>query len=260
MKLNFLFYCLARGLCVFVFSFAITITYSQGSGLCPPNLDFEYGDFTNWECLRGYVISTGIENVVNLSVSGPSEVHTIIPANNLELDEYGFFPKSCPNGSGYSVMLGNQLGGHEAEGLTYTYTIPPGTKRFSIIYNYAVVLQNPNHQPTEQPRFRARIVDVNSNAEINCVSFDFTASSSLPGFKVSRTAPDVLYKDWTPISIDLSSYAGKTIRLEFITSDCTFNRHFGYAYVDVNSNCSGTFIGSTLCEGDSSVSMTAPYG
>jgi len=259
MNLNSLGYCLARMLCLIVFDFAITDSHAQGS-ICPPNLDFENGDFTNWQCSQGYVVSTGGDNVVTLSVTGPGSVHTIIPASNREMDEYGFFPKSCPNGSGYSVMLGNNLGGHEAESLSYTYTIPAGVSRYSIIYNYAVVLQNPNHQPSEQPRFRAKVIDVSTNTEISCVSFDFTASSSLPGFNVSPIAGDVLYKDWTPITVDLRSYAGKTITLEFITSDCTFNRHFGYAYIDVNSNCSGTIIGSTLCEGDTTVSLTAPYG
>jgi len=246
-------------LCFLVFSLKIIDTHSQGM-LCPPNLDFERGDFSNWACSEGTVMSTGTDNVVDLSPVNPDSVHRIIPASNRELDEYGFFPKSCPNGSGYSVLLGNNTGGHQAEGLSYTYTIPAGTTRFSIIYNYAVVLQNPNHQPTEQPRFRARVIDESNGKQIDCVSFDFTASSSLPGFLVSPVAGDVLYKDWTPITVDLSDYAGKTIRLEFITSDCTFNRHFGYAYVDVNSNCSGTIIGSTLCEGDLTVSLTAPYG
>lgn len=259
MNLNFLFYCFVRGLCVFFFSFTITDSHSQGA-LCPPNLDFEMGDFTNWQCLQGLVANIAGENVVDLNATYPGEVHRIIAAKNQELDEYGRFPKSCPNGSGYSIMLGNNIGGHQAEGLSYTFTIPVGTKRYSIIYNYAVVLQNPNHQPYEQPRFRAKIIDVNTNSEISCVSFDFTASSSLPGFQVSPLSPEVLYKNWTPITVDLSRYAGRTIKLEFITSDCTFNRHFGYAYIDVNSICSGSFVGSTMCEGDTSVLLTAPWG
>ena len=259
MNFNFLYFSFVRGLYVFILSFAITDTHSQG-GLCPPNLDFENGDFTNWLCLVGSVANIGGVNVVSLNNAPPGSVHTIIASNNQELDEFGSFPKSCPNGSGYSMMLGNKFGGHEAEGISYTYSIPIGTTRFSIIYNYAVVLQNPDHLPPEQPRFRARVIDVTDNTEIDCVSFDFTASSSLPGFNVSSVSPSVLYKDWTPISVDLSRYAGKTIRIEFITSDCTFNRHFGYAYIDVNSNCSGNFIGSTICEGDAFASLTAPFG
>ncbi len=259
MNIYSLRFCFARILCFIVFVFTITDSQAQGI-ICPPNLDFEKGDFTNWECSVGYVVSNSGNNIVTLGTTGPGSVHTIIPASNRDMDEYGLFPKSCPNGSGFSVKLGNDIGGHEAEGLSYTYTIPAGVNRFSIIYNYAVVLQNPSHQPSEQPRFRAKVIDVANNNEISCVSFDFTASSSLPGFRVSPTVADVLYKDWTPITVDLSGYAGKTIRLEFITSDCTFNRHFGYAYVDVNSNCSGTIIGSTLCEGDTTVSLTAPFG
>ncbi|MBK5272634.1 MAG: hypothetical protein JJE22_16660, partial [Bacteroidia bacterium] len=259
MNLYSLRFYFASALCFIVFVLAINDSHAQGI-ICPPNLDFENGDFTNWECSQGYVVNNNGVNEVSLTNSGPGSVHTIIPANNQELDEYGFFPKSCPNGSGFSVKLGNNLGEHEAEGLAYEYTIPAGVSRFSIIYNYAVVLQNPNHQPYEQPRFRAKVIDVSNNTEINCVSFDFTASSSLPGFKMSPVAGDVLYKDWTPITVDLSDYAGKTIRLEFITSDCVFQKHFGYAYVDVNSNCSGTIIGSTLCEGDTNVLLTAPFG
>lgn len=34
------------------------------------------------------------------------------------------------------------------------------------------------------------------------------------------------------------------------TADCTFRRHFGYAYIDVNSECSGRFEGASFCPED----------
>jgi len=46
----------------------------------------------------------------------------------------------------------------------------------------------------------------------------------------------------------------------FKTGDCTFQKHFGYAYIDVNSECSGTFVGATYCPDDTAVSVTAPFG
>ena len=231
------------------------------NGLCPPNLDFEEGSFNHWECVTGEVVESAGVNTVSLSTTGQNpQRHRIISQADNTVDVFGQFPTLCPNGSGYSVKLGNESGGHQAEGLYYTYSIPASVQQFSIIYNYAIVLQDPNHTSSQQPRFRARIIDLSTNSEINCVSFDFTSSGALPGFKTSTAAANVVYKDWTPISVDLSSFAGKTIRLEFITSDCTFQEHFGYAYIDVNSNCSGTIAGTTYCEGDDSMKLVAPHG
>ena len=259
MKKKLLQLCAYRIVIIIFLGFAAVTANSQ-SGLCPPNLDFEFGDFSHWECKSGFVSSADNNTVGWASTGQDPDRHTIIPGGSTALDPYGSFPISCPNGSGFSIKLGNNNGGHEAEGVFYTYSIPANISRFSIIYNYAIVLQNPNHQEAEQPRFRARIIDLTDNSEIHCVSFDFTASSSLPGFLQSPVAGNVIYKDWTPISVDLSSFIGKTIRLEFITSDCTFTQHFGYAYIDVNSNCNGVISGSTLCEGDTSLLISAPNG
>jgi gliding motility-associated-like protein len=232
------------------------------AGSCPPNIDFEKGNFNNWECRVGMVSSNPVNDIEWIGyVQRPGRHEIIASAGNTAVDEFGGFPVVCPNGSGYSVKLGNKAVNAEAEGLFYTYDIPANLTRFSLIINYAVVLQDPDHMINEQPRFRARIVNVtDGETNIDCVNFDFTASASLPGFQVSTTLFNVRYKEWTPISIDLTAYIGKKIRLEFITSDCTRGAHFGYAYIDVNSSCSGAIAGTVLCHGDPGISLTAPYG
>ncbi len=234
---------------------------ARAQNTCPPNLDFENGDFTNWLCKTGGVSASGGQNILSLSVSGQTNTrHTIIPYSDTTKDLYGGFPVLCPNGSGYSVKLGNSNSGSEAEGIFYTYNIPATASNFSILYQYAVVFENPGHDPEEQPRFRARVINATDNDTIGCVSFDFTSSANLPGFKQSTISSQVLYKDWTPVSLNLSGYAGKTIIVELITSDCTRGGHFGYAYVDVNSQCDGSIIGTTICVGDTSITLVAPYG
>ena len=228
------------------------------SGLCPSNLDFEQGDFSNWACQAGTVDASG-----NLQIFPSPPIpgrHTIIRASTAGIDPYGLFPENCPNGSGYSVKLGNSGGNHEAEGLSYTYTIPNTVTTFSMLFNYAVVLQDPNHTFFQQPRFRARIIDLSTNLPIPCVNFDFIASASLPGFQVSPTNSTVVYKTWTPITIKLDAFIGKTIKLEFITNDCIFTAHFGYAYVDVNTNCNGAITGNNICPGDQAITLSAPFG
>ena len=230
-------------------------------GLCPPNLDFEAGNFFNWVCQSGQVFAVGNQNVITWTGTGPVPgQHTIINAATAGVDPYGFFPEACPNGSGYSVKLGNNGGNHNAESISYTYAIPSTLTTFSVIFNYAVVFQDPNHFPWEQPRFRARIVDLTTGNPIPCVDFDFVATASLPGFQQSPVDPSVFYKGWTPITINLSGYIGRTIMLEFITSDCVFVAHFGYAYIDVNTQCNGAIQGSTVCAGDNQITMTAPFG
>lgn len=248
-----------RLLCILLVGF--TPMSAFGQALCPPNIDFELGDFSNWECRIGVVSGANGSNQITWLGTGQAfDRHTIIPANTGNTDPYGLFPENCPNGSGYSIKLGNSQSGAQAEGVSYTYTIPANVTQFSIIYYYAIVLQDPSHPAHEQPRFMARVIDLSENAEINCVSFDFTASGSLPGFLPSPVVPSIVYKDWTPITLDLTPYAGKTIQLEFITSDCTRGGHFGYAYIDVNAACNGAIIGSTICQGETTANLQAPFG
>lgn len=243
-------------------TWASFFTARSQSVTCPPNIDFELGNFSGWECKAGYVVvDIGGANITQLLTTGQmAGRHTMIPSTNTEVDPYGLFPKKCPNGSGYSIQLGNDIAGSESEGISFKYSIPANATKFSLIYHYAIVLQNPGHTAQEQPRFRAKIFDLSTNQEINCVSFDFTASSQLPGFLESPVSNVVVYKGWTPITVDLSAYAGKDIRLDFITSDCTRNGHFGYAYVDVGSSCNGAIDGAYLCDGDNFVNLNAPNG
>lgn len=180
------------------------------------------------------------------------------------VDPYGGFPINCPNGSGYSIRLGNDLGGGQAEGISYEFTIPANQNTYSLIYHYAVVFQDPNHQEFQQPRLELEITNVSDGTRIDCSSFTFIPYGSLlPGFFLSPNPVDttpVWCKDWSAVSINLNGHAGKTIRLFFKTADCTFTRHFGYAYIDVNSECSSEFVGATYCPDDTTVIVTAPYG
>jgi gliding motility-associated-like protein len=232
---------------------------------CPDNIDFESGNFNGWTCYTGYTSAVGSDNLISLLPSaGPvHNKHTIYASNSNAKDIYGGFPVNCPNGSGHAVKLGSTEAGGQAEGISYEFTIPPNDNSYLLTYYYAVVFQAPHHQPNEQPRMETEVTNVSDNSIISCASFSFIAiGSSIPGFQVSNLSDtiDVLYKNWTAVSVDLSGNAGKKIRLFFKTADCTFRRHFGYAYVDVNTECSTNFVGATYCPDDTLVNVVAPYG
>ena len=233
---------------------------------CPPNIDFETGTFNNWTCYTGNVSAGGGVNSIFLTQSaGPvPNQHTMFASGTGETDFFGGFPVTCPNGSGYSVKLGNNTGGGQAEGISYEFTIPAGRNIYSLIYHYAVVFQDPGHEIFQQPRLEIEALNVTDNEIILCSSFTFIPFGSiLPGFFVSpiqQDTTDVWCKDWSAVSMNLDNKAGKKIRITFKTADCTFTRHFGYAYIDVNSECSSEFVGATYCPDDAFVNVTAPFG
>ncbi|GAA4750814.1 hypothetical protein GCM10023229_34450 [Flavisolibacter ginsenosidimutans] len=233
---------------------------------CPPNIDFEAGNFNNWTCYTGFTASVGGVNQINLTVSGPTfNRHTMYTASTGETDPYGGFSVHCPNGSRHSIRLGNDQGGGEAEGISYEFAIPANRNEYSLIYQYAVVFEDPVHEVSQQPRMVVEITNVTDNEIISCSSLTFIPFGNiLPGFFESSTkGPDgtpIWCKDWSAVSINLDHLAGKTIKLFFKTADCTFRRHFGYAYIDVNSECSSEFVGATFCADDTAVTVTAPYG
>lgn len=250
---------LAWSWCLVVYS----VSHAQ---TCPPNIDFETGTFDGWTCYTGGAGVVGDKNVISLSFSGPVPGrHTMYTRTATpELDPYGGFPVVCPNGSGHSIRLGNNSAGTEAEGISYEFTIPPNRNVYSLIYHYAVVFQDPNHLEYQQPRMEIEITNVTDNTIISCSSFTFIPyGSPLPGFFISNSPggdTPVWCKDWSAVSINLDGHAGKTIRLFFKTADCTFRRHFGYAYIDLNSECSGEFTGARFCPGDTAVQLVAPFG
>ncbi len=252
--------CVVKAVTALFFLFCLSASFLFAQSSCPLNIDFETGTFQNWQCYKGIVQELGIANVITVNPSvATSNIHTIVPKGVL-VDYYGNFPISAPNGGNYSVRLGNDGTGAQAERISYTFNVPANQTNFSLTYQYAVVLQDGGHTPLEQPRFTAKVFDVAANSYITCSSFDYVATSQLPGFKKSTVLSNVVYKSWTPVTLNLSGYQGKQIRLEFTTSDCTVGGHFGYAYVDINQNCTNLITGADYCSYATSVSLSGPAG
>ena len=246
-------------------TFCTLFSFQSYSQNCPPNIDFETGTFDHWTCYTGNVSASGGINTIYLSpVNGPVPNQHTMYSSSSELDYFGGFPVNCPNGSGHSIKLGNNTGGGQAEGISYEFTIPAGQNVYSLIYHYAVVFQDPNHEIYQQPRLEIEVSNLTDNTVLNCSSFTFIPFGNiLPGFFLSPNQQDttnIWCKDWSAVSINLNNNAGKTIRLFFKTADCTFTRHFGYAYIDVNSECSSEFVGATYCPDDAFINVVAPFG
>lgn len=179
------------------------------SNLNAPYIHCTYGDFYNPYCYNG----------VNYGR------HTVITQQGEDPNTNGGL-QMIPPGENYSIRLGNSNTGAEAESISCDILVD--TNNYDLlILKYAAVMENPNHSPSHQPRFKFDILDVNDH-QINpeCLSADFISNVSL-GW---HSTGNVLWKDWTNVGVDISDYHGETIRVRLTTYDCEESGHFGYAY------------------------------
>ncbi|MBU6158627.1 MAG: gliding motility-associated C-terminal domain-containing protein [Bacteroidetes bacterium] len=239
---------------------------------CPENLDVEFGNFSRWESNTGRVStdSTRIPNFIqndsliwnNTGGFFSDRYELIDRVSNPPVDKYGGFPVNPTIGGGrYSIKLGSdkndpasplRLPNALTESVRFKIVVDDLVETPSILFSFAVVFENPNHPNNlhtygEQPRFIARMYEVGGDT-LPCVNFTFVASDPALTFDTSAIYKIdssqlqypgainfalVKYLPWNQVFINLKPYKGKTLYLEFTTTDCTKKGHFGYAYVDV---------------------------
>ncbi len=240
-----------------LFSALALFCYSASRGqtvTCPPNLDFEGGDLSQWNFYTGWCCPISATS----STSAVSGRHTLTSGTGN--DYYGGFPVVAPGGGSYSMKLGNDNVGAEAERARYYVHVPAGVSNYSLIYRYAVVFEDPAHYAYEQPRFEVKAYDSATNNLITCAQHSYVAAGSLAGFTLSSAtyAWNVWYKPWSTGILDLSGYGGQTIAVDFAAGDCALGGHFGYGYVDMS--CGLFQIMSVNCGSSATVTLTAPPG
>lgn len=162
----------------------------------------------------------------------------------------------CP-GCDSTVRLGNSGIGAQWEAIDYKVTVDTMIGAI-LILKYAAVLENPNHLPTDQPRFSFDLLDEYTTPVGNaCDHADFVSSDSM-GWNSLNNQNQIMWKDWTTVGFDLSDYHGQTLKLRFKTCDCSIGGHFGYAYF--TTRCTTRNITALECGSVDSNTFTAPEG
>lgn len=219
---------------------------------CLNNEGFEDGDFTGWTGFSGTNSGTGAISwsggLNSLGANLPPSTlaqHTIFTASSL--DPYAidsltnhpdlFMTTVSPSGGYYSVRLGNTNVGAGAEGLKVSYT--PSSAENIFYYQYACVFQNAGHTTTHEPGFMVRVYDASSVIIPALCDTIYGPDPVVPFLHVAASAPDpsVLYRRWSSVGINLNTYIGQTVTIEFVNFDCSETGHWGYTYLDVS--CSG---------------------
>ncbi|MDR1726189.1 MAG: gliding motility-associated C-terminal domain-containing protein [Bacteroidales bacterium] len=170
----------------------------------------------------------------------------------------GYILRTVPEGRNESVRLGN-WDGNKSESLTYSYLIDTNINNL-LLLRYAVVMKDPfGHTSSNRPRFTLEILDSNGIIiDPVCGYANFVAGENTDDW--NEAANKILWKDWTTIGFDVSSYHNKKIKVRLTTRDCADGNptHCGYAYFTLN--CESKMINNFSCGIVDSSSFTAPEG
>jgi gliding motility-associated-like protein len=224
------------------------LTFAQPSACF--NADFEDNSFNNWtgyygSCCAINTPNQGFTNQHQIMV-GPGTDPMVAGCGNLSI---------VPPGGNFSAMVGDFTGtGAQASRLQYNFTITPQSNM--IIVKYAVVLEDPGHSVSQQPRFEAQLYDAAGNP-LPCTFYQVAAANGVPGF---QNCGSYRWKDWTTFGVDVTQYMGQTITLDVATGDCSLGGHWGYAYV--SASCSSLTLSAFYCQNgaNNSATLTAPDG
>ena len=238
---------------------------SFGQSVDCDNLGFEKGTFQGWELLMGDVSPSRLPGDFRLE---PGSLH---PENGqlghvITHVSEGVDPNVRQQisvvapGSQYSIRIGDLDAGGYVDQIRTTFTV--SAQKPLLRYQFAVVLENPNHRYDRQPGF-SLLIRTLAGDTISCGYYEAIATNQTAGFQYQERDypyPRLIYRDWTAHVLDLRAYAGQTLRLEVTTHDCYEGGHLGYAYFD--AQCLGmTPEATTSCTSQGTLMrLTVPAG
>jgi gliding motility-associated-like protein len=215
------------------------------------NTDFEFGNFVTWRGMLGKCC--GDSNFIYGMIP---ERQKIVSIPGFDSYSNNTVTQLAPNSGHFTARLGNYFVGGESEKLVKSFLITPDNANFT--YQYAVFLEDPpGHSHIKKPKFQVDIFDENHQLlPDQCAHYEVTAGPETDSWVHNGL---VRYKDWSTVSVDLTTYLGQTITVEFKTEDCGLLGHFGYAYID--AYCGPMTIAvNDFCENADSISISAPVG
>lgn len=225
------------------------------------NADFEAQNYSGWQTLCGKVNSSSYD-IINQTLYTPGIGQSCLGAGDQHLIILGgvdplvpTIPMVNPNGGSATVRIGDgtNINAYGAV-LRQTFLVDANSSIFS--YSYAAVLEDPGHSPMEQPFFRVRITDQNGTI-INCGNYQAYAADGQYGWV---DLGSYVYKNWSTTMVNLSSYVGQNVTVEFIVGDCSLTGHYGYAYVEASCSPSSlTMAGSGICIGQTTTINAPPH-
>lgn len=219
----------------------------------PDDLCIDYLNLNDSNCLVAVqevaggevTIKSFVPGVVNYGPDSRDSRHTV-HTNIEEMDPRTDYQlHTVPTGAYSSVRLGNWDINAQAERVEYVYPVRAEDASF-LTLKYAVLLEAPYHESDKNPRFTLDIladgkpIGAHGQADFNCMGLYEYNRGLLPSAEeqgwhitsnqLAGTYADIIWKDWSTVSVNLSEYDGQTLLVRLTTYDCMYGAHCGYAY------------------------------
>lgn len=229
----------------------------------------DYMDLNKNNCAYGTFASpAGQKGVIDYGYAEKESRHTLhyvpneVDPRTMEEGDPSKGLRTKPEGALASVRLGNWNIGAEAEQITYTHKVDDGHNAI-LKLQYAVVMEDPAHDASAQPKFTLSILHNGKKLPGDCGEANFVSGGNLDerdGWHIAfGGATPVYWKEWTTVSINLRDYMGETITIKLTTYDCSQSGHYGYAYFVLGCE-SGEMSDLNCGEDNPTTTFTAPEG
>lgn len=229
-------------------SFSLSQVFAQSSlNQDPgnPNLDFSNGTFDHWQLSHG-------DRGLPYMHSGPlnsANSHTIIGiyGNNWDGNTGIGNLHRVPEGLSQVARLGAPAGGGYGAPQSYAlqYNIQVNTA-FPILFFQLAAIMDKSHTGAANTHYKFSIRNAAGDLlpAPPCTGLSLTPSGNLAGGSNIVTDPSIpyptipelgaiAYQPWESVAMDLSAYAGQTVRIAFEHNDCYTGHHGSYSYISV---------------------------
>lgn len=192
------------------------------------NLGFEAGNFSSWSSVRftwnapegspDDVIPSDKSEIVSNLTDGHDPI-----ATDLQVPLYGQ----------YAARVNNSDNDYHISKITQTTIVPQATNPVVRFY-WAAVLEDPEHDPADQPYVDIKLVDSTLGSTLYTKRF-YSNDPSYSGWVTYNDASSgSIWRSipWQLVEIPVGQYTGHTLLLTVEAADCALGGHGGYVYVD----------------------------
>lgn len=132
----------------------------------------------------------------------------------------------------YALRINNQDSGYHISRVVQE-TVVPQTSNPVIRFNWAAVLEDPNHPASQQPYVDVTVIDMDEQDTNKRVLFNKHFYSNDPSYPTTwRVYGGWKSIPWQSVEIAVKDRIGHRIQLQVEAADCAQGAHGGYAYLD----------------------------